>query len=159
MGSPYSHGQLELHRLIIIPWVRRHSLRTFLFRNHVFLHDVFVPLRRIQSFLEDVSSRISVFFTILMISLTLPCCHPLSAVTLFVICPFSIGSYTSCWTPAPQASSVLHQWNQTLHSSCRSRSQRTLHPPMAFIREIRSASSTYLFIFTVIEPFLMLATT
>ena len=109
-------------------------LRTFLFRNHVFLHDAFVPLIRIQLFLEDVSSRISVFFTILMIYLTLPCCHPLSAVTLCVICPFSIGSYTSCWTPAPQVSSVLHQYNQALHSSCRSRSQRTLHSPMAFIR-------------------------
>ena len=89
--SPVLHGVLQIPQSSngkvnsnSIP-VRRHPLRAFLFRNHVFLHDAFVPLRRIQSFLEDVPSRISVFFTILMISLTLPCCHPSSAVTLFVI--------------------------------------------------------------------------
>ena len=59
----------------------------------MFLHDAFVPLRRIQAFLEDVPSRISVFFTILVISLTLPCGHPLSAVTLCVI---SLHPFRAC---------------------------------------------------------------
>ena len=49
----------------------------------MFLYDAFVPLRRIQSFLEDVPSRISVFFTIFIISLTLPCGHPLASKRVF----------------------------------------------------------------------------